>query len=138
VEQEVSLKWIRRIGKAVLRGEGWKGKGNLSIILVDDKKIRELNRRFLQSDRPTDVLAFPLEDEDTGVWGEVYVNGNLAREQALMYGVSFGEELARLIVHGVLHLMGYDDGDENSREEMREREDHYLNRLVRKRHIRRE
>jgi probable rRNA maturation factor len=138
VEQEVSLMWIRRIGKAVLRGEGWKGKGNLSIILVDDKKIRELNRRFLQSDRPTDVLAFPLEDEDTGVWGEVYVNGNLAREQALMYGVSFGEELARLIVHGVLHLMGYDDGDENSREEMREREDHYLNRLVRKRHIRRE
>lgn len=138
MEQEVSLKWIRRIGKAVLRGEGWKGKGNLSIILVDDKKIRELNRRFLQSDRPTDVLAFPLEDEDTGVWGEVYVNGNLAREQALMYGVSFGEELARLIVHGVLHLMGYDDGDENSREEMREREDHYLNRLVRKRHLRRE
>lgn len=138
MEQEVSLKWIHRIGKAVLRGEGWKGKGNLSIILVDDKKIRELNRRFLQSDRPTDVMAFPLEDEDTGVWGEVYVNGDLAREQASIYGVSFEEELARLIVHGVLHLLGYDDGDENSREEMREREDHYLARVVREKTLRRE
>lgn len=131
MEQEVSLKWIQRIGKAVLRGEGWKGKGTLSIVLVDDEEIRELNRRFLQSNRPTDVMAFPWEDEDTGVWGEVYVNRDLAREQAAMYGVSFEEELARLIVHGVLHLLEYDDGDENSREKMREREDHYLARVVR-------
>ena len=107
-------------------GEGWKAKGSCNVVLVGDGAIRDLNRRFLKRDHPTDVLAFPLGDGGEGIWGEVYVSEDRAREQAARYGVSFREELARLVVHGVLHLMGYDDKDEGSRKVMREREDHYL------------
>ena len=123
------MNWVRRIGKAVLRGEGWKGGGILSIVLVDDSAIQELNSRFLQKDVATDVIAFPLEDEEEGVWGEVYISGERAKEQSSEYGVSFEEELARLIVHGVLHLVGYEDGNRSSRKRMREKEDYYLTRI---------
>ncbi|MFH1942492.1 MAG: rRNA maturation RNase YbeY [bacterium] len=124
------VEWLHRIGETVLLGEGWQGKGSISIVLVDDKEIRELNSRFLHRDRPTDVLAFPLEDGEEDVWGEVYVSEERAKEQALAYGVTFEEELARLVVHGVLHLVGYDDKDKKTQREMREREDVYLNRLI--------
>ncbi len=129
VGREVNQDWVRRIGQRVVREEGEKKKGVLSIVLVDDTTIQELNRRFLKKDRPTDVIAFPLGDEEEGVWGEVYVNQERAREQAGKYGVSFEEELARLIVHGVLHLVNYGDADTGSRRRMREREDYYLTRI---------
>ena len=128
VEDGVALDWIRGVGETVLCGEDWSGKGSLSIVLIDDKDIRELNRRFLRKDRPTDVMAFPFGDED--IWGEVYVNEERAKEQALMYEVTFDEELMRLVIHGVLHLIGYDDTNEEAQKKMREREDYYLNQIL--------
>jgi probable rRNA maturation factor len=127
------MEWLRRVGETVFSGEGWQGKGSLSIVLVDDDAIQELNSRFLHRDKPTDVMAFPLEDEAEGVWGEVYVSEERAAAQARTYGVSLKEEMARLVVHGMLHLLGYDDGDETARNAMRDREDMYLNRLIRNR-----
>ncbi len=125
--REIPLDWIRWISEEVLLGENWKGTGTLSIVLGDDTMLKELNRRFLKRDRPTDVIAFPLGDGgEEEVWGEVYVNIERAREQALIYHVSFNEELARLIIHGVLHLLGYDDRNESSKKEMRAKEDYYL------------
>ena len=116
----------------ILREEGCRKKGSLSVVLVDDGTIQKLNRRFLKRDRPTDVIAFPLEDGYGDVWGEVYVSVDRAQEQASEYGVSFLDELSRLIVHGVLHLVGFGDGDEGSRKRMKEREDYYLSLLRRK------
>ncbi len=67
-----------------------------------------MNKRFLHHDYVTDVITFPLETGKV-LEAEVYVNLDRARQQARDYRVSFGEEVARLVIHGVLHLLGYDD-----------------------------
>ena len=78
---------------------------------------------------PTDVLAFPLDDKDDDVWGEIYISEEQARSQALTYGVPLEEELSRLVIHGLLHLLGFKDGDLHSKKQMTEREDVYLKRI---------
>jgi probable rRNA maturation factor len=125
-------KTVRRIAEAVLAGEGGgaKGfaKGELSIVLADDAFLRGLNARFLKKDRPTDVIAFSL-GEDGGPWGEIYVSVERTAEQAGQYGVHPKQELARCVIHGVLHLLGYEDATGRERDGMRRKEDEYLNGL---------
>ncbi|MBN2200914.1 rRNA maturation RNase YbeY [bacterium] len=120
---------VRRIAESVLAGEtrGRKNspEGELSIVLTDNAFIRGLNARFLGKNRPTDVIAF-LFGEEGGAWGEVYVSVERIGEQAVEYRVPPEQELARCVIHGVLHLQGYDDGTKREREEMRRKEDKYL------------
>lgn len=78
----------------------------LSILFTGDAEIRELNRTYRSIDKPTDVLSFPTDD--AALIGDVVVSLETARRQALDYDATFTEELARLLVHGALHLMGYD------------------------------
>jgi probable rRNA maturation factor len=85
----------------------------LSILLVDDDEMSELNRQYLSRDHPTNVLAFSMkEGENThlhpAVLGDVVVSTETARREALERGVTLEEEMALLLVHGVLHLLGYD------------------------------
>ena len=79
-------------------------------MLTDDLEIRKLNARFRNQDKHTDVLAFPLNDtDDIGVYlGDVVISIDRAREQAPRFNNDLEGELARLIVHGILHLLGYD------------------------------
>jgi probable rRNA maturation factor len=114
----------RRLVTSVVRGEG-KRMGEVSVVFVTDRFIRSLNRRYLRHDRTTDVMAFSFGG---GGWvgGEVYVSLDRARRQAGEYGASFSHEVRRLVVHGVLHLAGYDDGTAARRQRMRKREDRYL------------
>ena len=128
-EPVVPLKQISYIGESVLQGEGLEEHGTISVILVDNKTIQELNNRFLNRDRPTDVIAFPLGD-GRGVWGEVYVSTELARQQAEEYDVPLEEEMYRLIIHGLLHLSGCDDSDSDSRAKMKEKEEYYLRSIL--------
>lgn len=120
---------VRRIAASVLAGEtrGRKSPAEweLSVVLTDNAFIRGLNGRFLGKDRPTDVIAFPLGEEG-GAWGEVYVSVERTGEQAAEYGVSPEQELARCVIHGVLHLLGYDDGTKRDRDKMRRKEEEYL------------
>ena len=90
--------------------------GEISLTLVDDARIRELNRRYLDRDRPTDVISFPLYEEGEPVVGDIYVGVDQARRQAVDHGVPLEEELLRLAVHGTLHALGHDhpEGDEES------------------------
>lgn len=90
--------------------------------------MKSINKEYLSHDRVTDVIAFPFQD-GVGVDGEVYVNLDQARRQAKEYGVQFGNEVRRLLVHGALHLAGYRDSSKRLKEEMRRREDFYLVRL---------
>lgn len=85
----------------------------LSLTLLADEDIRELNRRYLGHDRPTDVIAFTLGGPDDLV-GDVYVGVEQARRQAEELGIPPAEELLRLVVHGTLHVLGHDhpEGDE--------------------------
>ena len=110
--------------RAVLRGEQ-RPDGIITIVLLDDEAIHDLNMRFLSHDYPTDVITFPL-GEDGAVEAEVYISVDTARRQAREYRVTLREELARLAIHGVLHACGYDDTSTDEREEMRLLENRYL------------
>lgn len=104
---------IKRFARAVLQGEGVPARGRsaaVTVVFTDDAGIRALNARFRDHDRATDVLAFPLhEDDESGVYlGDVVISLERARDQAPRFGNDAETELARLLVHGLLHLLGYD------------------------------
>ena len=94
-------------------------------MVVDDREIRGLNRRFLGKNRPTDVLAFGGDVEEEGhapLLGEIVISWETARRQAKRLGHSLEEELSLLTIHGLLHLVGYDDSDPTESRLMHERE----------------
>ena len=95
-------------------GAGWTG--TLSVAVTDDARIREVNVRFLGHDWPTDVIAFPLDDDD----GEVVVSAERAVEEATARGVDPMAELLLYVVHGILHLMGHDDHEPEDARRMHE------------------
>lgn len=101
----------------------------ISIAVVDDTAIHELNRRFLQHDYPTDVLSFVLERNENNLDGEVIVSADHALRYAPEYDWSADDELLLYVIHGTLHLVGYDDQDDASRAIMRAREQEYLAKL---------
>lgn len=113
-----------------LAGEGHPG-GELSLTLLDDEGIRELNRAYLGKDSITDVLAFSLGDEGV-VLGDVYVGVPQARRQAQEYGVPVAEELLRLAIHGTLHVLGHDhpEGPERTESPMFALQEAYLKQVL--------
>lgn len=94
----------------------------ISLAVVDDPTIHELNREYLQHDYATDVLSFLLERDATSLEGEVIVSADTATTRAEDYGWSAHDELLLYVVHGTLHLVGYDDGLSQARREMRRQE----------------
>ncbi|MBN1418102.1 MAG: rRNA maturation RNase YbeY [Planctomycetes bacterium] len=108
----------------MLAGEG--AAGGVSLVFADDAMIRETNRKWLRRDRPTDVIAFPLEGPEDPILGEVMVSAETAAREALARGIPAERELLLYVVHGVLHVLGYEDGDSRSRRRMRAREARYL------------
>lgn len=98
--------------------------GEVSIVLVNNEEIQALNRRFRSKDQPTDVLSFPMEDDphqQADEWlmlGDVVISVPKAKEQAHIYGHSFERELGFLLVHGLLHLVGYTHDDQEDAQEM--------------------
>jgi len=106
---EVDPIGVKRFARAVLRGEGLID-GALTLVLTDNDALRELNFRFREKDRATDVLSFPLHEEDEGglYLGDVVISTERAREQAPRFHNDEESELARLIAHGILHILGYD------------------------------
>ena len=92
-----------------------------TIAFVSDKTIRQLNRQFRNVDKATDVLSFPAEDDDANL-GDIAISVDTAAAQAKENGLTFDEEVAQLILHGLLHLCGYDhetDNGEMNRLELR-------------------
>lgn len=120
----------RGIIARVLREEGFDGY-DLTLVLADSRCLRRLNRRFRGIDRPTDVISFALLEGapaplPSRQLGDVYISLPRARRQARQYRVTPGEELARLIIHGVLHLLGYDHIRPTQARAMRRREERHL------------
>ncbi len=101
----------------------------LGIILADSALVRALNKRYRGGDYDTDVLSFPL-GEGEAIDGEVYVSLDFAAARCAEFGASFEEEAHRYVLHGLLHLMGYDDADEAGRKTMRSLENRYLSDLA--------
>ena len=137
----VNEQLLEQAACSVLQGEGVT-QANIRVAIVDDTTIRKANQQYLGHDVPTDVLSFPWTcrvqvgpsgqrgfQSDNGLEGDIMISAETAVREAAAYGWSAGEELMLYLVHGTLHLVGYDDHDEVARAEMRERETHYLRSL---------
>jgi probable rRNA maturation factor len=98
----------------------------ISLAVVDDETIHELNRRHLDHDWPTDVLSFVLEDDGDHLEGEVIMSADTAVTAADELGHSAAEEQLLYVIHGMLHLVGHDDKSEAAAQEMRTAEARYL------------
>ncbi len=97
---------------------------HITVILSDDPLIRQLNRKFMNMNQSTDVLSFDMSDASADATiGEIYVNLDRTRKQALEFGVTFWNELVRLVIHGILHLYDYDDKYPVSRKRMTQRQE---------------
>jgi len=117
---------MREVVLTVLRGEEVQD-AEISLAFVDSPTIRQLNQRFLQHDEPTDVLSFPLSDSPSGkLGGELVIGAEVAQLQAQAGGHAVDAELALYVIHGLLHLCGYDDKTEEGAAEMRTKERRYL------------
>src|SRR6266481_3878832 len=115
---------MRDIARAVLDGEGIKDY-EISLAFVDDPTIHRLNKQYLDHDEPTDVLSFPLSDAHARkLAGELVLGVEIARDQAERRGHDVQAELALYVIHGLLHLCGYDDHTEEEAGRMRARERH--------------
>jgi probable rRNA maturation factor len=148
-----TLRWVR-LAEAILAEEGVRGEAELSMLFVDEQAMADLNKRFLGKDGPTDVLAFPIDDEpieggrspDSGgtgpgftsepsdlptVLGDVVICPAVAFRNAPEHAGTYDDELALLLVHGVLHLLGMDHDDDDEAEAMEQRERQLLAKLYR-------
>jgi probable rRNA maturation factor len=99
---------------------------NLSLAVVDDPTIHALNRRYLQHDYPTDVISFVLDPGPPRLEGEVIVSADTAAAVSTRFGWKFEDELLLYVIHGTLHLVGYDDLTEAAQLQMRTAERRYL------------
>lgn len=153
-EHPVDLaRWVS-LAQSVLHAEGVRGEAELSLAFVDEAVIGDLNRRFMGVDGPTDVLAFPIDDPiDAGRWpdagstgpdreppelaelplllGDVVVCPAVAAKQAPEHAGSYDDELALLVVHGVLHVLGHDHAEPEEAAVMQAKERELLDRFHR-------
>ena len=131
----VDVARLRRVANAILRGIG-QSKAELSVALVDDASIAELNGQYRAKPRPTDVLSFSLVEGDFAdhrgdMLGDVVISVETAAMQAAERHRSLDETVARLLVHGVLHLIGHDHEDDAEARAMQAEERRLLKALPR-------
>ena len=116
---------LKKAVRAVLRDAKIK-EGEISIAIIGDAQMHELNRKHLQHDYPTDVLSFLLEHDRGRLAGEIILSSDYAAREAKTYGWTAGDEILLYVIHGSLHLVGYDDLDARSKKKMRTAEKYYL------------
>lgn len=109
----------------VLAGEGI-AKATISLAVVDDPTMHELNRKYLNHDYPTDVLSFLLEEDDEHLEGEIIISADYAAREAAHFQWTPQDEMLLYVIHGTLHLAGYDDLEPELKAEMRAKEREYL------------
>lgn len=127
---EVDQDRVRRAAFAVLRKER-RGGGKVNIVLATDADLVDLNSRYLRRDGTTDVLSFPMGGDEhpsaeVQVVGEVYISLDRAWQQAKEYQVDLAQEVDRLVIHGLLHLCGYDHKDARDAQRMKAKEEQFL------------
>jgi probable rRNA maturation factor len=138
----VNEEFLKEVAKKVLKSEN-KEKGSLSVAFVGEGRMRKLNKKYRNRNRTTDVLSFegnlkskllPKEKPDfIKELGEVVICLKTVRKNAKRYGLDFEEELVRVLIHGILHLLGYEhERGGKEAEEMRKKEEYYLLEVFRK------
>ena len=121
--------WLNSICKNILIDKN-QNTATISIILTNDKKLLQLKNQYFQQDVLTDVVTFNLEEDGDPIDGEIYISLNRVSENAREFKQDNGRELKRVIIHGCLHLLGYDDQTPEEKTTMTRLEDHYLSQSV--------
>ena len=121
--------WLNCICNNILNDNN-QDTATISIILSNDEKLRQLKKQYFRKDVLTDVISFNLEEKGNPVEGEIYISINRVSENAKKYKQDIGIELKRVIIHGCLHLLGYDDQTPEEKTTMTRLEDHYLSQSV--------
>ena len=119
-EKRLTSRWLKAVAAAEARQVG-----DLAIIFCSDNYILDVNIQYLQHDYYTDIITFDY-CEGSRLSGDLFISIDSVRENAAFYGVPFPEELNRVMVHGLLHLIGYDDHSEADIAVMRAKENYYL------------
>ena len=112
--------WLKMVAGSEIRRLG-----DISIIFCSDNYILDVNMKYLSHDYFTDIITFDYCEGKT-LSGDLFISIDSVRENASFYGSEFSDELNRVIVHGLLHPLGYDNHNENDRKIMREKENYYL------------
>lgn len=113
-------RWLKFVA-----GSELKTLGNVNIIFCSDNYILDVNMQYLQHDYFTDIITFDYCEGKT-LSGDLFISIDSVRENSVFYGTEFRDELNRVIVHGLLHLVGYDDHSDEDIKLMRSKEDYYL------------
>ena len=121
--REISA-WIKNVAQSL-----GKRVGDIAYIFCDDEKILEVNREYLQHDYYTDIITFDYTEENT-ISGDLFISLDTVRSNSEMLGVTYEQELRRVIIHGILHLCGIDDKGPGEREIMEEHENRALAMLL--------
>jgi probable rRNA maturation factor len=104
--------------------------GEINIIFCDDTYLHKLNRKYLKHNTLTDIITFPILEEQGIISGDIFISFPRVKENAKIYQQRLLNELHRVIIHGVLHLIGYGDTSIIEKDEMRQKENFYLERLA--------
>lgn len=121
----VSHRSIRASISCVFKSEKTKLNA-LCINLVDDKKIRKINTKYLNHNYSTDIITFPYSNGKNGIEGEMFISLDTVKKNSAFYSTLYSMELKRVIIHGCLHLAGYHDRTKKEKELIREKENFYL------------
>lgn len=113
-------KWLRLVAESEIRKLG-----DINIIFCSDNYILDINQRFLSHDYFTDIITFDYCEGDK-LSGDLFISVDSVKENSIQYGTEFNDELNRVMVHGILHLIGYDDHTKAQQKQMRQKEDYYL------------
>ena len=131
----VNKKSLKQVAEKVLKGENRKG-SDLSIVLVGPTRIQSLNKKYRSKDRPTDVLAFgqsqkfPVIPRGRRELGEIIICPRVVRRNAKRFNSTFKKEMARVLIHGALHLFGYDhEKGRKQAKKMEEKQNFYLSKM---------
>ena len=119
-KKTINNKWLKLVAESEIRRVG-----QINIIFCSDNYILDINQQYLQHDYFTDIITFDYCEGDV-LSGDLFISVDTVRENAIEYGTEFEDELNRVIVHGVLHLIGYDDHCDEDIAQMRKKEDYYL------------
>jgi probable rRNA maturation factor len=130
-EGKIDADALHKLAIGVLKAEGKPGPLELGVVVTTDDEVHALNKEYLGHDYQTDVISFGMESEGEFITpeerpaylGDIVISYERAAEQGPEYGHTAEQEVATLLVHGLLHLLGYDDTDEEARERMHARQD---------------
>jgi len=124
----LAVKTVSALVEAILAGEGATN-GRVQVVFSNSEQMRDMQRRFFNTDTDTDVIAFNLNEPGEPLEGEIYISPQRARENSQKFDEPYERELRRLVAHGSLHLLGYEDDTAEAKEDMHRLEDRYLEAL---------